>query len=66
MRLDRSKSYAEIIGATNGAKFFQNGVEFDFEGKPIIAKSDESAEVATDKSQDIVERVKRKYTRKAS
>ena len=29
MKLDKSKSYGEIMGATNGAKYERNGKEFD-------------------------------------
>jgi hypothetical protein len=35
-KLDKSKSYAEILGATNGERYEQNGVLFDFEGNEIV------------------------------
>lgn len=35
MKLDKSKSYGEIMGATNGAKYEQNGNEFDVNGDLI-------------------------------
>jgi len=35
MRLDKTKPYGTVYGATeNGARYVQNGVEFDGEGKP--------------------------------
>lgn len=36
MKLDKTKPYGQIIGAVNGARFEQNGKEYDFEGNPII------------------------------
>ena len=35
MRLDKSKPYAEIIGATNGERYGQGGMVFDHEGNQI-------------------------------
>lgn len=39
MKLDKSKSYGEIMGATNGAKYEQNGNEFDSNGDMINAEN---------------------------
>lgn len=36
-KLDKSKSYGQIMGADNGARFEQDGKEFDFEGNLIGA-----------------------------
>lgn len=36
-KLDKSKSYGQIMGADNGARFYQDGKEFDFEGNVICA-----------------------------
>lgn len=48
-KLDRTKSYGEIIGATNGAKFYQNGKEFDFEGNPLVNEPVVSDEIPENK-----------------
>jgi hypothetical protein len=40
MKLDKSKSYGEIMGATNGAKYEQNGNEFDVNGNLINQAND--------------------------
>lgn len=36
-KLDKSKSYGEIIGSTDGSKYEQNGVNFDNDGNEINA-----------------------------
>jgi hypothetical protein len=35
MKLDKSKPYAQILGATDGSRFEQHGVIFDYEGNQL-------------------------------
>lgn len=39
MKLDKSKSYGEIMGATNGARFVQDGKEFYANGELVITEN---------------------------
>lgn len=63
MKLDKSKSYAQIIGSSDGSRFEQGGVVFDFEGNELNAKKDNVvAEEAPSKDDDsgIIEIAKRR------
>lgn len=37
MKLDKSKSYAQIFGSTDGSRYEQGGIVFDFEGNELNA-----------------------------
>lgn len=59
MKLDKSKSYAQIFGSTDGSRFEQGGVLFDFEGNELNAVKPSVVQVQSDEG-DIIEPAKRR------
>lgn len=63
MKLDKSKSYAQIFGSDDGSRFEQGGVLFDFEGnelnekKPVVI---EPETVIEHEESAIIEPIKRR------